>query len=81
MNKKLGFLFNQSILVATQGFFIRLVRVLRVCVCVREDLLLLVDVGQRSHLTALVSPKHLAEGTGGDLAAEAVDVHLLPLVV
>ena len=46
-----------------------------------SDLLLQVDVSERSHLAELVGPKHLAERAGGLLAGEAVDVQLLALVV
>ena len=44
-------------------------------------LLLLVDVCQRSHLVRLMGPEHFTQGTCGNLTGEAVDVHLLPLVV
>lgn len=44
-------------------------------------LLQLVEVSERSHLTGLMSSKHLTQRTGGNLTGDAVDVHLLPLVV
>ena len=46
-----------------------------------SDLLLQVDVRQRGHLAEPVRPEHLAEGAGGLLAGEAVDVQLLALVL
>lgn len=78
-NRKLGFTINHVIFLAMPTSSFSWYEYCLVSVC--KDLLLLVDMGQRSHLTVLMSPKHLAEGTGGNLAGEAVDVHLLPLVV
>lgn len=44
-------------------------------------LLALVDRGQRRNLAVLVRPEDLAEGAGGRLAAQAVDVDPLVLVL
>ena len=44
-------------------------------------LLALVHGGQRGDLAVLVSAEHLAEGAGGRLAAQAVDVDALVLVL
>lgn len=46
-----------------------------------QYLLLLIDIAQRNHLTGEMNPKHFAEGAGGNLTGETVDVHLLALMV